>query len=498
MRETELKFAVHPSFVVQPDLLVDKGIGVRELPAQRLRATYYDVDDLRLARSGVTLRYRSGEGDGPAWTVKLPVSGSEIAREELTFEGDVDAIPPEALDIVTAFLRTGEPVAVATLITERRRWELADRGAQSLAIISDDEVTLMDKERVVARFREIEVETTGASETTLRAIGARLEDAGASASEPIPKAVRALGPRATSPPDVVVPGSIDADGPAAEAVRAAIARATQRLVSHDPYARLGNAEGVHQMRVAARRLRSDLKTFAPLIDSEWATASTEELRWIGDVLGGVRDLDVLQAGLTERAAGLEEQLKPLFAALAEQESAARTSMLTALRNERYKRLLDRLVAASSQPPVNDAGKLPAGNVLVPLVTPAYKRLRKAAAKLDDDSPPQRFHKVRIRAKQARYAAEAVAPAIGRVAKDARRFAKRAAAVQDHLGEHQDANVAIEAIEKVALDMQEDVPFQIAVGRIIERETASAAELRTTWRRDWSQLDDKKTTKWLET
>ena len=77
VRERELKLAAPGSFVV-PDL-TDDGLGVlamQELPELTLTSTYYDSADLRLARSGVTLRYRTGEETGPAWTLKLPVAAT--------------------------------------------------------------------------------------------------------------------------------------------------------------------------------------------------------------------------------------------------------------------------------------------------------------------------------------------------------------------------------------------------------------------------------------
>ena len=73
-----------------------------------------------------------------------------------------------------------------------------------------------------------------------------------------------------------------------------------------------------------------------------------------------------------------------------------------------------------------------------LVATPWKKLRDAVQDLDDDPPDEDLHAVRIRAKRARYAAEAVAPAIGKAAK---RFASAVADVQEVLGNHQDAVVA---------------------------------------------------------
>ena len=83
----------------------------------------------------------------------------------------------------------------------------------------------------------------------------------------------------------------------------------QRLLAHDPVVRLDAGEvGVHQARVSIRRLRSDLKTFAPLVDAAWADALRTDLKVVADALGRVRDADVLGVRL-EKAAGYGSYLR---------------------------------------------------------------------------------------------------------------------------------------------------------------------------------------------
>ena len=121
----------------------------------------------------------------------------------------------------------------------------------------------------------------------------RLRGAGAADGEPLPKVVRALGPTATLPADVVSysvgkPATVDA------VIRHAISDPVAKLVANDPVVRIGeDPEGVHQARVATRRLRSHLRTFRDLLDPEWAQSLRDELGWLGDELGAVRDADVL-------------------------------------------------------------------------------------------------------------------------------------------------------------------------------------------------------------
>src|SRR5690348_10103668 len=76
-RHEDRKYSVHGLFAM-PDL-IDPAVGLlttEKRPVQTLRSVYYDAQDLRLARDGITVRHRSG--DGPArWSLKLP-AGAEV------------------------------------------------------------------------------------------------------------------------------------------------------------------------------------------------------------------------------------------------------------------------------------------------------------------------------------------------------------------------------------------------------------------------------------
>src|SRR5690242_3200848 len=131
-----------------------------------METVYYDTPDLRLARWGVSLRHRAGEG----WTLKLApppsVPGKPTAvleRDELTFQGAAKKPPAEAIEVVRAYVRRAELVPVARLSTVRRRVRLVDATGTRVAEVVDDEVSVRDGRRVAARFREIEVEVPPAS-----------------------------------------------------------------------------------------------------------------------------------------------------------------------------------------------------------------------------------------------------------------------------------------------------------------------------------------------
>lgn len=494
MRETEIKLSVHASFMV-PDF-ESTPFELVERPPLDLRATYYDTSDLRLARQGATLRHRSGEGEKPVWTLKLSLPDADArVREERNFYGPPSSVPEEARDLVTAFARSETLAPVARLRTRRRSWNVC-RDGDVVAELSDDEVSILEGRRVVARFREIEAESKNGDSEQLNLIGGYLLDAGAVGTEPIPKAVRALGPQATAEPDLPRPQRVSPEDAAGVAVKSAIAASARRIIINDPLTRIGEVEGVHQMRVGARRLRSDLRTFRTLVNEEWADGLIIELKWLADALGEVRDLDVQQERLRKEGGELGEDFGALLAELAGRHARARQTLLAALKSDRYRSLLDRIIAAAKDPALSTAAGAPCEEVLPPLVSDAWSKLRKRARALSADSPEEEFHEARIRAKRARYAIEAIVPAMGKKAGEAKAFADSVADAQEVLGEHQDATVAQEIYYHFAAKTLDDGPLSFALGRLVERQAAKAAICKDRFFGVWDKLDRKKNVRWL--
>ena len=109
--EREIKLALPGRFALPALDLGGDALDVAAMPDQQLRATYYDTADLRMARHGVTLRYRTGEAETPRWTLKLPVGarGSELEREELNFEASRREPPAEIRSLLTALYAAASP-----------------------------------------------------------------------------------------------------------------------------------------------------------------------------------------------------------------------------------------------------------------------------------------------------------------------------------------------------------------------------------------------------
>lgn len=486
MREREIKLTPVPGFRLPALSDVAEGVIARPDEILELDAQYYDTADVRLARSGASLRYRNPEG----WTVKLPTTGvgDLLVRGEHTFAGGRDSPPVAAIDLVRAWVRTASVEPVARLKTRRRRIELVDLDGKRVAEVVDDEVSVLDHGRITRRFRELEVELgEGAPVELADAIVERLARAGAGASDPTPKIVRALGDRALAPPDVVPPGELSPDSPARDVVHSAIAASVLRLLAHDPGVRLGDdPEQVHQARVATRRLRSDLRTFRSLLVPEWDEALREELKWLGAELGAVRDTEVLLHLLQSKVRLLSDVDRPigehLLRRLVRQWEDQRVELLTALRSRRYAELLDRLVAAADDPALLPSADAPAVEVLPRLARRPWRRLRAAVDALPDVPLDHQLHAIRIHAKRSRYAAEAVTPALGT---PARRFARAVASLQEVLGDHQDAVIAADWLRAAAEDTDDRDEAFVAgmltgMIRLVEHDT------RDAWPDAWSR------------
>ena len=482
MGEVDLKLAIGDTFVIPP--LSEGGdtavASIEDLPELELGSVYHDTVDLRLARSGVTLRYRIGDPGGPCWSLKLPVpNGDRGEQDELSFTGGPADIPAAARDLVSAWARRGHLAPAAALSTRRRRWLLAAADGSDLAELVQDDVSVLDGDRVVGRFRELELEPRGAGLDELRPIVVALQRAGATYSEPVPKEVRALGPRAAAAPDVVVPVP-DPDGPAGEAVRYAMASGTRRLMEHDAPTRLGEVEGVHQMRVATRRLRGDIGTFEPLIDEPWGSALVDELRWLGDLLGAVRDRDVQLASLASDDADLQGELMQLRTAIAMARETARAELMEALEGSRYLDLLERMVQAARDPLLTPVAGQPASQVVPDLLTGRANRTRGRLTDVLPDSPDRTYHQARIGAKNLRYAAEAIGPFVARSSKSVRNLAAAATEVQDVLGAHQDALIMQHQVQETMRVHRKDAAFAFAAGRYAERLDARRRALRASY------------------
>jgi inorganic triphosphatase YgiF len=310
---------------------------------QQLEAEYYDTDDLRLLRAGITLRRRRGGRDA-GWHLKLP-EGRGTRREIRLPLGQRRQVPRELAQLVRVHTRGASLRPVARLTTRRQTLVLLDKAGESLAEVASDDVSAqtMGDSTTVSQWRELEVELTGGDQRLLRAADALLRRDGLRPAGRSAKLERAL---AGQLPEPAKPPRLTPASPAGQVVLAYLRDQAETLKSLDPMVRRDEPDSVHQLRVATRRLRSTLRTFKRVTGGGDHLAA--ELKWLGGILGEARDAEVLddhlQASL--RTVPVEQLIGPVQARVqihfAPVRAGVRTAVAAALDSQRYFWLLDEL------------------------------------------------------------------------------------------------------------------------------------------------------------
>jgi CHAD domain-containing protein len=408
--EREIKLAVDEHFHL-PKL---PGTAI---PRRLLTSVYFDTSRYDLAHAGISLRRRVERGK-QAWQLKLPLMKD---RQEVELV-DHRPLPPTLFrDLLILSLGQRELIPVATL----RVWRAGIRVRMDHAPVADvtiDQVSVIKGGTVLQRFRELEIEQVNGEDSTLPDLELLLRRAGAGDHDGRPKLFRALS--------LVVPGLEPPpapDAPALNHVRWALARHARWLLVHDPGVRLGREpESLHQMRVATRQLRAVLRAAMPLMIPEWVDSLRKELRWLGRLLGPARDLDVQLAYFREESAGLDARdRRPLtlfIAHLEAQRNKAHEVLLNELKSTRYLDLIRRLQEAPHDPTAVESTA-----TLHDFAKREFTKLQNAIDKTGHAPNNATIHKIRIKTKRARYAAELAEPGVG---KQATRFINKARAVQD--------------------------------------------------------------------
>jgi CHAD domain-containing protein len=444
--EREIKLTVDSDFRL-PRLL-----GAPQ-PWKILTSTYYDTESYDLTHARITLRYRVERGK-KAWQLKLPLCDD---RQEVETTDHQRLPPTEFRGLLILHLGERHLVPIATLRV-RRTSVIARRNRRPVAEVSLDSVSVMKGNRIVQRFRELEIERLGSDPEGVVDIERLLRKAGARDHDGRPKLFRALSLPA---PDQGTPPAVDA--PVVDHLKWTLGRHVRWLTAHDPGARLGaEIESLHQMRVATRRLRAVLRAAKPVLMPDWAAALAAELSWLSEVLGQARDLDVQIAYFNEETARLDvRDRKPLAqftAHLRSQRERVQHIVLSELASARYFELIRRLQQAAHDPPIVESTE-----TLRKLARREFKRLCKAVRRMGPSPSHAALHAVRIKTKRARYAAEL---AVWSAGKSAARFVKQAREVQNVLGIFQDSFTA-ETYVRAFLKRSTSVRAGFVAGRLVE-------------------------------
>lgn len=245
-------------------------------------------------------------------------------------------------------------------------------------------------------------------------------------------------------------------------------------------------DAVHRSRVATRRIRSALRTFAPLFKKRRTRALRDELAWHADRLGAPRDAEVLKERLLAALEQLpdDQVVGPVRQRLGDEldlaHAAAHAALVVSMQTTRYEDLRTELQSFVTDPPLSKAGAKAGNQQLADLLTVAIDRTRRLyvrAEEMPDDL--HMWHEVRKTAKAARYCSEALVGAFGDEAKTRAGAWER---VTEAFGEVQDTVVAEQMlIRHAAAALAADEPVQTYLS-LEGVELAQRAESLATGRR----------------
>jgi inorganic triphosphatase YgiF len=460
-REIELKLELAPGDAAR---LLDHPAVRRSATgtsrAQQLVSIYFDTPDHALLHAGLALRLRRAGGD-QVQTVKFGEGAAaglfERGEAEVPLAGeqpDLEAVPDPALRERLREAIAGQPLLPVFETEMRRTRRVLRDGADEWSLDLDEgEVRAGDASE---RFCELELELRRGEPARLFELALELCESFELWPCARSKAERGYALRSGEPPlprkapRLELPRDASLD----EALRRIALSCLGQIGANALPAWGGDAEGVHQMRVGVRRMRSVFSVFRPVLPADATRVLRDQLRGLAAELGAVRDLDVFVDELLVPMFGLrgdDAALKRLREEAESLREQRRLVLREVLRSRRQTRLMLELgywiarAAWREQALSQDSAllfqraDLFADGVLARLQRKAEKLGRATVA-----GPPAARHELRIALKKLRYASEFFRSLYGK--KDVRRYLKRLSRLQDLLGALNDVATASRVLQ----------------------------------------------------
>ncbi|WP_207480293.1 CYTH and CHAD domain-containing protein [Arenibaculum pallidiluteum] len=477
-KEVELKLRVRPDDLGKlagVPVLASGGPG----SSGKLHSTYFDTEDLRLHRRGVSLRVRR-QGRRFVQTVKLggAPTGTHLARGEWETPvpgpaPDLGLLPEGAARAELALVTADELRPVFTAEVRRTTRTLSGNGAEIEAAIDRGEIRRADG--AAEPVAELELELKAGSALDLYAVAIAVAESVPVRVETRTKSDRGYALAADARPAAVKarPVEIAADASVEQAFEAILRNCLSQVLANQHAAEAGAAEGIHQMRVGLRRMRSALVLFKRFLPPQQLAELGAEVKWLAGELGGARNWDVF---LDQLLPPVEEALpgNPALAALRAEAVAARerghARARAAILSQRCTLLLLRFGAwleARSwrrQEVSEDSATLmqPVGVVAEALLSRrqrAARRRGKGFARLA--AGPR--HELRIALKKLRYATEFFRPLYSEDGRAVSRYLRQLSALQDALGHANDVATAGELLAELEAASGDRLPLPARTG-----------------------------------
>jgi len=276
----------------------------------------------------------------------------------------------------------------------------------------------------------------------------------------------------------------------ADAARKTIAFGIESVTLNRDAAASGDAEPLHQLRVASRRLRASIELFSGVVYAGQLKIYRRDIPWIARQAGTVRECDVTAALLNDRAAKIEPELKeslaPLLAALDERRRSGHAILYEMLDSKRFRNL----IAKMSQPAIKKVGGARTlGAAAGQLIRAIARSAMRFGGELDNQAPAAAFHKLRVRIKRLRYALEMFKPLGG---KRHKRTLARLEELQESLGQYHDVTVASAWLLQYAETSGAPPKTVLAAGALIQLLARREAKLRRRCVKAWRRFERSET------
>jgi CHAD domain-containing protein len=248
----------------------------------------------------------------------------------------------------------------------------------------------------------------------------------------------------------------------------------------------GDIEAIHQLRVTNRRLRAAVEFFAQVLHATRVAVLRRELPWVGRTAGAMRECDVSERLIRNRSARLDPSAREAVATIADAlATLRRTEQIkidTMLGSKRYHALLKRLAAAPVRRFPTDAT---VGRMAPTMLRPLVSSMMRAGSKLAPHCRPGLLHRLRIRIKRLRYALEMIDELAGN---RTRKALRRLTELQDLLGRHNDAVVAIGWLRHFAGTSNASPQTLLAAGALIHSIHRRQIKLATRSLKRWKRFE----------
>jgi triphosphatase len=459
----------------------EDGWQVHEEGTREITDSYFDTPEWHLFRAGYVLRVRSSPRCPTEVTLKsFGVRQAGLRSRREISESLTDAAGDHAVSVrqvtgpVKQHIRTivgqGQWPGQKLFSAHTRRVSFAlCAGQVRLAEIALDATSIhgADRSEPATALARVEVEALSpqTTEDVARFVAQMRAacDLRPATRSKFELGLRAQGIKPSFAPNLgkpAKPAKVGEDEAIATLAFAVLREHFDRWLTVEPAVRLGeDAEAIHRGRVAIRRLRSALSLFRAYLPAE-AQQYREEWAWVADLLGAVRDLDVQREQLlgwqASRAFPWADDLAAAVEWIARQRAKAQAALLRGLNSVRYQRFalaFTRFLRAG-EAKTNEDGSAPVRQALPKLIRKRHAKLRRLGDTLGPHSSLEDYHALRIRCKRLRYALEAGEHLFGH---KVRAYLSRCIALQDLLGEIQDARVAARQARDWAISARPSLP-----------------------------------------